>query len=57
VAEKASCFYYLFIRHIKKLHNEVGLDGKVYSMQGKAALTTVMMFKSLVNNCLLFYSQ
>ena len=57
MAEKASCFYYLFIRHIKKLHNEVGLDGKVYSMQGKAALTTVMMFKSLVNNCLLFYSQ
>jgi len=30
VDEKNLSFYYLFIQH-KKLHNEVGLDGKVYS--------------------------
>jgi len=32
VHEKASSFYYLFIKHIKK-HNEIGLDGNVYSTQ------------------------
>jgi len=34
-------FYYLFIQHIKKLHNEVGLDVNVYSTQGQTALTAV----------------
>jgi len=31
----------LFIKHIKKLHNEVGLDGHVYSTQGQAVLIAV----------------
>jgi len=34
----------LFIQHIKKLHNEVGLDGNVYSKQGQTALTAVTNF-------------
>jgi len=29
VDEKNFNFYYLFIQHVKKLHNVVGLDGNV----------------------------
>ena len=41
VNEKTLSFYYLFIQHIKKLHNEVGLDGNVYSTPGQTALIAV----------------
>jgi len=41
VDEKNSSFYYLFMQHMKTLHNEVGLDANVHSTQGQASLTAV----------------
>jgi len=36
VDERTLSFYYLLIQHIKKLHNEVSLDGVVMSEASRA---------------------